>query len=41
MDSLDQAADQYVTILKLTEGKEKEYKDYILEAVATLGQRAF
>lgn len=41
MDSLDQAADQYVKILKLTEGKEKEYKDYILEAVTNLGQRAF
>jgi len=41
MDSLDQAAVQYVTILKLTEGKEKEYKDYILEAVSYLGQRAF
>lgn len=41
MDSLDQAADQYVTILKLTEDKEKENKDYILEAVAFLGQRAY
>lgn len=41
MDSLAQAADQYVTILKLTEGKEKDNRDYILEAVAFLGQRAY
>jgi tetratricopeptide (TPR) repeat protein len=41
MDSTEQMADQYVTILKLAEGKESQYKDYILEAVANLGQRAF
>ncbi|MBA4407691.1 hypothetical protein C0389_10480 [bacterium] len=41
MDSSDQAAEQYVDILKLSEGKEKENKEFILEAVANLGQRAF
>lgn len=41
MDSSDQAANQYLTILKLSEGKESQYKDYILEAVVNLGQRAF
>ena len=41
MDSSDRAADQYIDILKLSEGKEKQYKDYILEAVQNLGQRAF
>jgi tetratricopeptide (TPR) repeat protein len=41
MDSTDQAAAQYVTILKLTEGKEKENKEYILEAISYLGQRAY
>jgi tetratricopeptide (TPR) repeat protein len=41
MDSLDQAADQYTKILKLTEGKEKQYKNEILEASGFLGQRAF
>jgi tetratricopeptide (TPR) repeat protein len=41
MDSSDQAAEQYVKILKLTEGRESQYKDYILEAVVNLGQRAF
>lgn len=41
MDSSDQAAEQYADILKLSEGREKELKDYILEAVANLGQRAF
>ncbi len=41
MDSLDQAADQYVYILKLAEGNEKLYKNEILEANGALGQRAF
>ena len=41
MDSSDRAADQYLDVLKLSEGKEKENKDYILEAVSNLGQRAF
>ncbi len=41
MDSSDQAAEQYVKILKLTEGRESQFKDYILEAVNNLGQRAF
>ncbi|MCX6169402.1 MAG: tetratricopeptide repeat protein [Ignavibacteriales bacterium] len=41
MDSSDQAAEQYVKILKLTEGRESQFKDYILEAVVNLGQRAF
>jgi tetratricopeptide (TPR) repeat protein len=41
MDSTEQAAEQYVKILKLSEGKESQYKDFILEAVQNLGQRAF
>lgn len=41
MDSSDRAADQYIDMLKLSEGREKELKDFILEAVANLGQRAF
>ncbi|MFA7227794.1 MAG: tetratricopeptide repeat protein [Melioribacteraceae bacterium] len=41
MDSTEQMAEQYSTVLRLAEGKEKQYKDYIMEAVANLGQRAF
>ncbi len=41
MDSTDQAAEQYSKILKLAEGKEKQYKNEILEASGFLGQRYF
>ncbi|MFA5803152.1 MAG: tetratricopeptide repeat protein [Melioribacteraceae bacterium] len=41
MDSLDQASEQYVYLLKLAEGNEKQYKNEILEANGALGQRAF
>ncbi len=41
MDSTEQASDQFAKILKLSEGKEEQYKDRILEASAYLGQRAF
>jgi len=41
MDSTEQAASQYNIILKLAEGKEKQYKDEILSANDFLGRRAF
>lgn len=41
MDSTEQAADQFVKILKLAEGKESKYKEEILIASNFLGQRAF
>ena len=41
IDSLDQAAEQYVYLLKLAAGKESQYKSEILEANDFLGRRAF
>ena len=41
VDSMEQAAEQYVRILKLAAGKEAQYKDQIFEAEGFLGQRAF
>lgn len=41
MDSTEQAAELYLKILKLTEGKEKQYKEEILLANDFLGRRAF
>ncbi len=41
MDSTDQAAEQYVYLIKLAGGNEKQYKNEILEANGALGQRAF
>lgn len=41
VDSSEQAEEQYKRILKLTEGKEKQYKDAVLEAANFLGTRAY
>jgi tetratricopeptide (TPR) repeat protein len=41
VDSSELAEKQYMRILKLTEGKEKQYKDAILEASNFLGTRAY
>jgi len=41
MDSTEQAAELYIKILKLAEGREKQYKDEILIANDFLGRRAF
>jgi len=41
MDSTEHAAELYIKILKLTEGKEKQYKEEILLANDFLGRRAF
>jgi len=41
VDSSEKAAEQYVRILKLAEGKEKQYKDAIYEASEFLGLRAY
>ena len=41
MDSTEEAADQFIKILKLSEGKEKQYKEEILSAYDFLGRRAF
>jgi len=41
VDSSEQAAEQYVKVLKLAEGKEKQYKEAILEASDFLGRRAY
>jgi len=41
VDSSGQAAEQFVRVLKLTEGKEKQYKDAIFEASSYLGDRAY
>ena len=41
VDSSEQAAEQYLRVLKLAEGKEKQYKEAILEASDFLGRRAY
>jgi tetratricopeptide (TPR) repeat protein len=41
VDSSAQAAEQFIRVLKLTEGKEKQYKDAIYEASEFLGLRAY
>ena len=41
LDSLDQAAEQCQIILKLTNGRESQFKDEILDSNFFLGQRAF
>lgn len=41
MDLTEQASEQYIKILKLAEGNEKQYKNEILEATGALGQKAF
>jgi tetratricopeptide (TPR) repeat protein len=41
VDSLELAAEQYVRVLKLAGGKEKQYKDAIYEASDFLGLRAY
>jgi|BarGraIncu00222A_1022003.scaffolds.fasta_scaffold03827_2 tetratricopeptide (TPR) repeat protein len=41
VDSSEQAAEQYVRVLKLAAGKEKQYKDAIYEASDFLGLRAY
>lgn len=41
LDSTEQAADQFVNVLKLADGKEKEYKDEVFVANFFLGRRAF
>ncbi|MCX6174989.1 MAG: tetratricopeptide repeat protein [Ignavibacteriales bacterium] len=41
MDSTDQAAEQYIKCLRLSEGKEKQHKDEIFTANYFLGRRAY
>ena len=41
MDSTQQASDQYIKILKLSEGKERQYKDEIYGANFFLGRNAY
>ena len=41
VDSSEQAAEQYIKVLKLAGGKEKQYKDAIYEASDFLGRRAY
>jgi len=41
VDSTEKAAEQYLKVLKLAEGKEKQYKDAIFEASDFLGRRAY
>ncbi|PKL82751.1 MAG: hypothetical protein CVV24_08485 [Ignavibacteriae bacterium HGW-Ignavibacteriae-3] len=41
MDSTEQASKQYSIVMRLGESNERQYRDYILEAVTFLGQRAF
>ncbi len=41
MDSTEQAADQFINVLRLAAGKEKQYKDEVFVATFFLGRRAF
>ena len=41
VDSSEHAAEQYIRVLKLAEGKERQYKDAILEASDFLVRRAY
>ncbi|MCL6100138.1 MAG: tetratricopeptide repeat protein [Bacteroidetes bacterium] len=41
LDSTEQAADQFFNVLRLAEGKERQYKDEVFVANFFLGRRAF